>query len=163
MRRAPSAATPGTSECARQKPIKCPKHHLIITKCFLESTFPFGHFIDTLLLNEYKDNSCLAFEIWSYFRGITAPTFFSISGLIFTYLLLKSKDKNEDNKRVKKGITRGLMLIGIGYLLRIPVFQWLNGYFSIAILKVDVLQIIGLSLIAIVLSKTLKTDGDRPI
>ncbi len=110
-----------------------------------------GHFIDTLLLNEYKDKSYVAFEVWSYFRGITAPTFFTISGLIFTFLLLKAKAKQEDTKRMKKGIYRGVMLIGIGYLLRVSIFEWLSGYFSPYFLIVDVLQIIGLSLIGIVL------------
>lgn len=110
-----------------------------------------GHFIDTLLLNEYKDKTYVAFEVWSYFRGITAPTFFTISGLIFTYLLLKAKAKQEDSKRMIKGIYRGGMLIGIGYLLRVSIFEWLSGYFSTYILIVDVLQIIGLSLIGIVL------------
>jgi hypothetical protein len=109
-----------------------------------------GHFIDTLLLSEYKDDSYLAFSLWSYFRGITAPTFFTISGLIFTYLLLRAKDKNEDWERIRKGVIRGLMLIGIGYLLRFPIFDWLNGRFNINVLKVDVLHIIGLSLIIII-------------
>jgi len=109
-----------------------------------------GHFIDTLLLGVYKDKSYLAFEVWSYFRGITAPTFFTISGLIFTYLLLRAKDKNEDGERIKKGIIRGWMLIGLGYLLGFPIFDWLNGRFNTNVLKVDVLHIIGLSLIALI-------------
>jgi len=110
-----------------------------------------GHFIDTLLIDDYKDKSHLAFEIWSYFRGITAPTFFTISGLIFTYLLLKARDKNEDWKRIKKGLIRGVMLIGVGYLLRFPIFDWIHGHFNTNILKVDVLHIIGVSLIGIIL------------
>ena len=63
-----------------------------------------GHFIDTLLSIEYRDISSTAFKIWSYFRGITAPTFFTISGLIFTYLLLKAKEKGNEKLRIKKGI-----------------------------------------------------------
>ncbi|MEC8324240.1 MAG: heparan-alpha-glucosaminide N-acetyltransferase domain-containing protein, partial [Bacteroidota bacterium] len=51
-----------------------------------------GHFIDTLLAVEFRDTSYLAYNIWHYFRGITAPTLFSISGLIFTYLMLKSNN-----------------------------------------------------------------------
>ena len=39
-----------------------------------------GHFIDSLLAPEHRDMSYVAFRIWSYFRGITAPTFFTISG-----------------------------------------------------------------------------------
>ena len=110
-----------------------------------------GHFVDTLLDPQYRSDDYLAFRIWSYFRGITAPTFFTISGLIFTYLLIKAKQKGELNFRIKKGIIRGFMLIGIGYFLRIPLFQMFYGDVGTAWLAVDVLQCIGLSLIMIVL------------
>ncbi|MBC2844892.1 heparan-alpha-glucosaminide N-acetyltransferase domain-containing protein [Winogradskyella flava] len=109
-----------------------------------------GHFIDTLLDVSYRDESNTVFQIWEYFRGITAPTFFTISGLIFSYLLIKAKHKGTTKQRMRKGLIRGLMLIGIGYLLRIPIFEWLFGKFSIYFLVVDVLQCIGLSLILIV-------------
>lgn len=109
-----------------------------------------GHFIDTLLNPVWRDSSYLAYNIWSYFRGVTAPTFFTISGLVFLYLLLKAKDKGTDNKRIKKGLTRGLMLLGIGYLLRISFSNWLSGYFDTYFLVIDVLQCIGLSLIMLI-------------
>ena len=109
-----------------------------------------GHFIDSLLAPEHRDMSYVAFRIWSYFRGITAPTFFTISGLIFTYLLLKAREKGTEKQRMRKGLNRGLMLIGIGYLLRMPFLSWLTGYFDTYFLVIDVLQIIGLSLISIV-------------
>lgn len=110
-----------------------------------------GHFIDTLLAPEYKDLSSNSYRIWSYFRGITAPTFFTISGLIFTYLLLKAKEKGSVKIRIRKGIIRGFFLIGVGYLLRIPFFKWFSGEFDTYFLVIDVLQCIGLSLIFIIL------------
>ena len=61
-----------------------------------------GHFVDTLLDPQFRNDDYTAFRIWSYFRGITAPTFFTISGLIFTYLMLKAKQKGELNFRIKK-------------------------------------------------------------
>lgn len=110
-----------------------------------------GHFIDTLLAVEYRDTTNIAFRIWQYFRGITAPTFFTISGLIFTYLLMRAQDKGTSAERIKKGIIRGLMLIGIGYALRIPIFRWLSGRFGTYFMVIDVLQCIGLSLLIILL------------
>lgn len=109
-----------------------------------------GHFIDTLLANSFKDTSSIVFSIWSYFRGVTAPIFFTVSGLVFTYLLLKAKEKDKINIRIKKGLTRGLFLIVVGYLLRIPIFMWLKGHFNTYFLVIDVLQCIGLSLILII-------------
>ncbi|NMH86131.1 heparan-alpha-glucosaminide N-acetyltransferase domain-containing protein [Flavivirga algicola] len=109
-----------------------------------------GHFIDTLIDPIYRDSTSIIYNIWSYFRGITAPTFFSISGLVFTYLLLRAHSKNDDQPRIKKGFFRGLILIGIGYSLRINLVSWLSGYFSSYFFVVDVLQCIGLSLIILV-------------
>jgi uncharacterized membrane protein len=109
-----------------------------------------GHFIDTLLNPLYRDDSYLAYTVWSYFRGITAPVFFTISGLVVLYLLLKANQKGDDSVRVRKGISRGLMLIGIGYLLRIPFFSWFKGQFDTYWLVIDVLQCIGLSLLILI-------------
>jgi uncharacterized membrane protein len=109
-----------------------------------------GHFIDTLLSESYRDLNTVPYTVWSYFRGITAPTFFTISGLIFTYLLLKAKEKGQEKTRMRKGITRGFFLIGVGYLIRIPFFAWFSGYFNSYFLVIDVLQCIGLSLILII-------------
>jgi uncharacterized membrane protein len=120
-----------------------------------------GHFISTTLAPIYRDPNNLAYNIWLYFRGNTAPMFFTISGLIFMYLLLKANDKGNDNPRIKKGLKRGLELIGIGYLLRIPFYYWLKGDFDTYFLVVDVLQCIGLSLILLVLFYVLVQKNRR--
>jgi len=109
-----------------------------------------GHFISTTLAPVYKDTANTAYRIWLYFRGNTAPMFFTISGLIFTYLLIRAHNKGNDNPRIKKGIKRGLELIAIGYLLRIPFYAWFKGHFDTYFLVIDVLQVIGLSLILLV-------------
>ncbi len=109
-----------------------------------------GHFIDTLLNPIYRDKTNAIYNIWSYFRGITAPVFFTISGLVFAYLLLRAYAKGNDLPRIKKGLSRGLLLLAIGYSLRINLVSWLEGYFSNYILVIDVLQCIGLSIILLV-------------
>jgi uncharacterized membrane protein len=38
-----------------------------------------GHFIDGLLDPVFRDPENLAFATWKYFRGITAPVFFTVS------------------------------------------------------------------------------------
>ncbi|WP_346883743.1 heparan-alpha-glucosaminide N-acetyltransferase domain-containing protein [uncultured Algibacter sp.] len=109
-----------------------------------------GHFIDTLIDPVFRNPDNAIYNLWTYFRGITAPTFFTISGLVFTYLLLKSHAKGNDQPRIKKGLFRGLLLLGIGYSLRINIFDWFCGYFDTYFLVIDVLQCIGLSLIILV-------------
>lgn len=100
-----------------------------------------GHFVNGLLANSYRDLKNPIFWFWYYCTGITAPVFFTVSGFIFTFLLVKESDATKvgwRNPRVKKGIRRGFMLIGIAYLLRMS-FQ-----------SVDVLHCIGLSLLMLI-------------
>jgi uncharacterized membrane protein len=108
-----------------------------------------GHFVDTLLDPAYRDSGVI-YSVWAFFRGITAPTFFTISGFVFIYLLLKTTDPEAHYARVKKGVKRGVLLIIIGYILRIPILSWLTGTWSDALFKVDVLHCIGLSLIGLI-------------
>lgn len=108
-----------------------------------------GHFIDALLDPSFRDPGNGAFALWSYFRGITAPVFFTVSGFIFTYLLLGSPDQGLDNPRIRKGIKRGLQLVLIGYLLRTNIFGLLKGAVYPTFFQVDVLHCIGVSLLMI--------------
>lgn len=110
-----------------------------------------GHFIDTLLDPKYRIQGNMIYDIWEYFRGITAPIFFTVAGLVFTFLLLRAKRKGSVKARLRKGLNRGLLLIGIGYLLRAPIFSWFYGEFPPSFLQIDVLHCIGLSLIITVL------------
>ena len=109
-----------------------------------------GHFIDTLLDNSYRNLDAEIYKTWSFFRGITAPIFFTISGLIFSYILLKSSEKGKQNDRLKKGIVRGTYLIAIGYFLRISFPNWFSEIVSSSLYAVDVLHCIGMSLIVTV-------------
>lgn len=109
-----------------------------------------GHFIDSLLDPIYKDQTNNVFIVWSYLRGITAPTFFTISGLVFMYLLLKAQAKGDDKPRIKKGLYRGLLLLLIGYSLRMNIFSLFSSYLNPNAIVIDVLQCIGVSLILLV-------------
>lgn len=110
-----------------------------------------GHFIDGLLAPQFRDTTNAAFALWKYNRGITAPVFFTVAGFIFMYLLIRNKDAGRANPRVKKGIKRGLMLIGLGYILRLdfPGFL-LKGEIYDNFYKIDVLHCIGLSILLLV-------------
>ncbi len=109
-----------------------------------------GHFIDGLLDPVFRDRENMVFNVWLYFRGITAPVFFTVSGFIFTYLLIRVPQKGLENPRVKKGIRRGLQLLLIGYLLRMNIFGLFSGHIYNSFYLVDVLHCIGLSILAII-------------
>lgn len=109
-----------------------------------------GHFVDGLLDNVFRDNSSAFYNIWKYFRGITAPVFFTVSGFIVTYLLLKNAQLGRSNPRIKKSLKRGLQLVFLGYLLRINLLGLLKGQIYNATYLVDVLHIIGFSILGII-------------
>lgn len=109
-----------------------------------------GHFIDGLLDPIFRNPESPIYSVWLYFRGITAPVFFTVSGFIFTYLLIRVREKGMLNPRVKKGIRRGLQLILIGYLLRLNLLGLFKGEIYDGFYLVDVLHCIGLSILAII-------------
>lgn len=113
-----------------------------------------GHTLDVLLSSAYRSREYIAYSIWHFNRGITAPVFLFTAGAVFSYIFLRKGSVFFDNPRVKIGIRRALSLIIIGYLIRIPdrnflsfgdkpVWQ-LQRFFS-----VDVLQLIGVGLLLI--------------
>ena len=109
-----------------------------------------GHFVDGLLEESFRDPESGVYSIWKYFRGITAPVFFTVSGFIFTFLLIRVPQKGLENPRVLKGIRRGIQLLFIGYLLRLNLFGLFKGEIYETFYLVDVLHIIGLSILGII-------------
>lgn len=109
-----------------------------------------GHFIDGLLDPVFRDPQNTSYVLWKYFRGITAPVFFTVSGFIFTYLLIRVPERGLQNPRIKKGVRRGLQLLFIGYLLRLNVFGLLQGKIYNGFYLVDVLHCIGLAILGII-------------
>lgn len=113
-----------------------------------------GHFIDGLLAPEYRDENNLFYATWHYIRSMTAPVFFTVSGFIFTYLLIKEQNPAKmgwNHVRVQKGIRRGINLMIIAYLLRANIFNLFTpGYTDMNVRRVDVLHCIGLSLLFLI-------------
>lgn len=109
-----------------------------------------GHFVDGLLGDAFRDNADIGYSSWKYFRGMTAPVFFTVSGFIFTYLLIRVPQKGFENPRIRKGLRRGLQLVLFGYLLRSNIFGLLQGKIYDSFFLVDVLHCIGLSILGII-------------
>lgn len=118
-----------------------------------------GHFMTLSLQSVFRDNQNPIYELWKFSRGLTAPLFLCISGLIFTYLLLSNKVQGWHNPRVKKGIKRISLLVLLGYLLQVnlnsfffrdrPLLTSLTQIFHI-------LQCIGTSLFILIILYLLK-------
>ena len=115
-----------------------------------------GHTIDVLLLYEYRSDDYLAFKLWQFVRGMTAPIFMLTAGTVFAYLLRSTSLPFRDNPRVAKGVKRALLLFALGYLLRFPSPS-IIGVFSApddcwrTFWIVDALQLIGMGILLLLL------------
>lgn len=128
-------------------------HFIDVIRAFAICMMLQGHFIDGLLAESYRDTSNIFYNIWLYFRGLTAPVFFTVSGFIFMYLLAKERDQDKigwKHIRVRKGVKRGIVLIFTMYLLRTNLFNLFSSYVDKNVRMVDVLQCIGLSLLFLI-------------
>ena len=123
--------------------------HLDTIRAFAILMMLQGHFINSLLDNSYRDTGNFFFNTWLFCRGFTAPLFFTVTGLVVTYLLFKTEDPAKQNKRVNKTMKRAIKLILWGYLLNTNIFSIVTGYFSSGFFSVNVLHCLGLGLMAL--------------
>jgi uncharacterized membrane protein len=86
-----------------------------------------GHFVHDSLSTIYVSDSYPAYVTWKFIRGFTSPTFLTVTGLIFTYLLLGNEQESFwKNMRVRKGFKRVVELLFWGYLLQYYAFHVLQ-------------------------------------
>jgi uncharacterized membrane protein len=133
------------------------KHRIIfidLMRAFAVFQMVQGHTIDTLLADNFRNPDNLIYATWHFMRGMTAPIFMFTAGIVFTYLFRLVNKPFRENPRVKKGIKRGLLLIFLGYIIRYPTwtvfdFSQVTDNSMRVFLAVDVLQLIGFGLLAI--------------
>ena len=109
-----------------------------------------GHFVDTMLAYRFRDLENTLYSTWFFMRGMTAPIFFTVTGLVFTFLLLRDGRPIKENERIRKGIRRGFFLIFMGYLLKVNFPAFLIGWFYKSYPALDVLHNIGFALLALI-------------
>ena len=123
-----------------------------------------GHFITATFTHysEMKSNvravgtsGNFVFDFWVHLRGLTAPLFFTITGIIFVFLLVKNHYDNPfDNPRVKKGAKRAIQIIIIGYILQLNVRNisyYLSGRINERFFAFHVLHCIGFGMLFLIL------------
>lgn len=115
-----------------------------------------GHFIDLTLQPEYRDLTHPIYATWHFIRGLTAPLFFSVTGVIFVFLLSRGQDSPRFgvNQRVKRGFQRAFELLFWGYLLQTNVLnfnEYLNGTFNQWNFAFHVLQCLGVGILLLLL------------
>lgn len=125
-----------------------------------------GHTADALLTPNEK--ATLAFQIYTVFRGFTAPMFLFISGFAFSFTTLKYVDEySQFSKKFFKRIRKFFFIILLGYFLHLPYLSLrkLLNETSFEILALlfssDVLQVIGISLLTLQLMLFVKKDPEK--
>jgi len=113
-----------------------------------------GHFVSATLMERFSTSTTLLNVAWNFLRGMAAPLFFTVAGLVFVYLLTTGKDLPlRQNPRVRKGIKRALALITWGYLLQVSLWKiphYLHGQFNSWLSAFHVLQAIGVGLFVLI-------------
>ena len=132
--------------------MKARLHYLDALRGFAIIMMLQGHFVYSMLDLSTINESNAIYEFWIYCRGFTAPLFFTISGWVITFLLIKNPQQGLKNPRIKKGLKRFVELLFWGYLLRLNLPMLFQGKINSSFLRVDVLQIIGCGLLFIILT-----------
>lgn len=83
-----------------------------------------GHFTGAALAWEYRNTDYLLFKGWHLLHGLTSPLFFTVTGLIFVYLLVGNKQQTSfwENVRVRKGFRRIGQLLFWGYFIQLSLW-----------------------------------------
>lgn len=107
-----------------------------------------GHTLFELSSAETWNSSSYLWQVWNFFRGITAPAFLIISGVALSYA-----NKRTENGRLLPGIIPkriqfSLLIISIGYLMHFPtgIFKGeliITAEEAQAFKSIDILQLIG--------------------
>lgn len=83
-----------------------------------------GHFTGAALADQYRSSEYWLYNFWHNLHGLTSPLFFTVTGLIFVYLLSANNEINYlDNIRVKKGYRRVRELLFWGYLIQLNIWS----------------------------------------
>jgi hypothetical protein len=89
-----------------------------------------GHFTGAALSTEFRDTSYLLYAIWHNIHGLTSPLFFTVTGLVFVYLLSSNNAiPYLENIRVKKGFKRVLQLLFWGYIIQLNLWSILKSIY----------------------------------
>ena len=97
-----------------------------------------GHFVDNALMDVYRDTNNDIYNAWLFVRGFTSPIFLTITGIVFTYLLIGNNHLEYfKNNRIKKGYKRVVELLFWGYVVQVYAFH--------------VIQCIGIGILSILI------------
>lgn len=122
---------------------------LMLEGHFIEHSFNgFDSMVATVKATGSSGN--LFFDWWYFMKGFTAPMFFTVTGIVFVYLLSMNNESGFfKNRRVRKGFRRSFELLFWGFALQFNLSHfkdYFTGKFGDWIYAFHVLQCIGVGI-----------------
>jgi len=110
-------------------------------------------------LNKLGTSGSMWFDLFDRVRGFTAPLFFTITGLVFVYLLTKPTKTTQkisffQLERVRKGIKRAFTILLWAYFIQINLKYtkyYLRGHIPHELLTFHILQSISIGILVLIL------------
>ncbi len=114
-----------------------------------------GHFVSYAMSEDAHRPGWWPYDTWLYIRGLTAPIFFMVTGMVFAFLICKAKPEERffQIPRVRKGLVRVAELFFWGYVVQLDVRRlsdYLTGSFGGWAAAFHVLQCIGAGLLVMI-------------
>ncbi len=115
-----------------------------------------GHTLDSLVAPQYLDITSFPWNIWSFLRGLTAPIFLMVSGVVHVFAMKRDEIGRMTQELMKRRIRWVLMILAVGYLMVFPA----NRIFDLPFIEkdiwgtffqVNILQLTAVTLLASVL------------
>jgi len=86
-----------------------------------------GHFVVLWLDDRINKNTNYGLHVYESVRGVTAPLFLTITGIVFTFLLFRGNLESFNQERFKKGKKRIVILLVWAYVLQINFHSIYSG------------------------------------
>lgn len=115
-----------------------------------------GHFVEATLAPEWRIPGNPIYDTWLHCRGLAAVAFFTVTGLIFSFLMSGAAAAGGSffqQRRVRRGLKRVLELLFWGYLIQVNLRElpaMLAGKWPSWMGAFHVLQCIGVGLVVII-------------
>ncbi|MCS6966442.1 MAG: DUF1624 domain-containing protein [Candidatus Kapabacteria bacterium] len=115
-----------------------------------------GHTLDALVSPAQLDITLPPWNIWHFVRGLTAPVFLIVSGIVYVFATHRTPEGRVPEALIWRRLRWALMLIAIGYLMTFPAQRlWHIGYVPAeqwtVFFRVHILQLIGIALLIVLL------------
>lgn len=139
--------------------------YLDLTRVIAMVMMILGHSFFDLVRPIYVDVTNFPWSIWDFLRGLTAPIFLVVSGIVQVFANKRVETKIP-SEIVYRRIRTSLLLIFLAYFLNFPVQKFFQIIFQdsnllLPFFQVNILQLIGVTLLWILLYFLITNDNQQ--